>query len=66
MIAFATEGLDMISQVSQTMKLTLDSAEGWLQRVGRRQEMVESSYLRDNDYIMMSPDMKHEQDLEKR
>ena len=67
MIAFATEGLDMISQVSQTMKLTLDSAEGWLQRVGRRQEMVESSYSRDNkDYIMTSPDMKHEHDLEKR
>jgi hypothetical protein len=67
MIAFATEGLDMISQVSQTMKLTLDSAEGWLQRVGRRQEMAESSYPHDNkDYIMTSPEMKHEHDLEKR
>lgn len=40
MIAFATEGLDMMSQVSQTMRLTLDSAEKWLERAGRR-EMVE-------------------------
>lgn len=56
MIAFATEGLDMISQVSQTMRLTLDSAEGWLQRVGRRQEMVESPHAHDNkDFVMTSP-----------
>lgn len=36
MIAFATEGLDMMSQVSQVVKATLDSAERWLERVGRR------------------------------
>jgi hypothetical protein len=67
MIAFATEGLDMISQVSQTMKLTLDSAENWLNRVGRRQEIAESPYPYDRkDYVMMSPEMKHEHDFEKR
>ncbi|KAK5120808.1 hypothetical protein LTR85_005875 [Meristemomyces frigidus] len=35
MIAFATEGLDMIGQVSQVCRLTLESAEGWVQMVGR-------------------------------
>ncbi|OQO15132.1 hypothetical protein B0A48_00514 [Cryoendolithus antarcticus] len=35
MIAFATEGLDMMSQVSQVVTATLDSAERWLQRAGR-------------------------------
>lgn len=39
MIAFATEGLDMISQVSHVMKATLESAEQWLERVGRRGDM---------------------------
>jgi transcriptional repressor OPI1 len=67
MIAFATEGLDMISQVSQTMKLTLDSAEGWLQRVGRRQEMVEMPYSADNkDYMVTSPVQQHHDFDEKR
>lgn len=42
MIAFATEGLDMMSQVSQTMKLTLESAERWLERAGRRRELENS------------------------
>lgn len=37
MIAFATEGLDMINQVSQMCRATLDSAEGWINMVGRRQ-----------------------------
>lgn len=36
MIAFATEGLDMMSQVSQVVRDTLASAESWLDRVGRR------------------------------
>jgi hypothetical protein len=67
MIAFAIEGLDMISQVSQTMKLTLDSAENWLSRVGRRQEIAESPYPYDRkEYVMTSPEMKHEHDFEKR
>lgn len=35
MIAFATEGLDMINQVSHVMKATLESAEQWLERAGR-------------------------------
>ena len=47
MIAFATEGLDMMSQVSQTMKLTLESAEKWLERAGRS-ETAESSHHYDN------------------
>ena len=38
MIAFATEGLDMMSQVGETVRLTLESAERWLERVGRRAE----------------------------
>ena len=52
MIAFATEGLDMMSQVSQTMKLTLDSAERWLERTGRRRELVESPHVVDKDTDM--------------
>ncbi|KAF2769215.1 transcription factor Opi1, partial [Teratosphaeria nubilosa] len=36
MVAFATEGLDMIGQVGQMCKATLDSAEGWVNMVGRR------------------------------
>ncbi len=43
MITFATEGLDMISQVSQTMQLTLESAEQWLDRVGRRRDTTTRS-----------------------
>nr|POE86582.1 clock-controlled protein 8 [Quercus suber] len=35
MIAFAHEGLDMMGQVSQVCKATLDSANDWLARVGR-------------------------------
>ncbi|EME43153.1 hypothetical protein DOTSEDRAFT_72508 [Dothistroma septosporum NZE10] len=36
MIDFATEGLDMMTQVSGVLKATLDSAEQWLATVGRR------------------------------
>ena len=52
MIAFATEGLDMMSQVSQTMKLTLDSAERWLERAGRRRRGVDSPLTFDKEYTM--------------
>jgi hypothetical protein len=52
MIAFATEGLDMMSQVSQTMKLTLESAERWLERVGRRRELGDSPQTYEKDYEM--------------
>ncbi|KAK5166498.1 transcriptional regulator opi1 [Saxophila tyrrhenica] len=38
MVAFATEGLDMMTQVSETIGLTLDSAEQWLATVGRRRD----------------------------
>ncbi|KAK3714844.1 transcriptional regulator opi1 [Vermiconidia calcicola] len=63
MVAFATEGLDMMSQVSQTMKLTLESAERWLERVGRRQEAARES----NGCEMMdgSPNSQHARDIEK-
>jgi hypothetical protein len=36
MIAFATEGLDMMSQISHVVTATLESAERWLERAGRR------------------------------
>lgn len=38
MIAFATEGLDMMTQVSGVLKATLESAEKWLERVGRQDQ----------------------------
>ncbi|KAK6431124.1 transcriptional regulator opi1 [Oleoguttula sp. CCFEE 5521] len=43
MIAFATEGLDMMSQVSQVVTATLDSAERWLERAGRSRRGDEGS-----------------------
>lgn len=52
MIAFATEGLDMMSQVSQAMKLTLDSAEKWLERAGRRRG-VDSTRIEPEDHDMV-------------
>lgn len=66
MIAFATEGLDMISQVSQTMHLTLQSAEQWLDRVGkRRNPHAEALALKreNSDHDMM--DAPRSRDLEK-
>ncbi|KAF2721147.1 Opi1-domain-containing protein [Polychaeton citri CBS 116435] len=36
MVEFAKEGLDMMSQVTQIIKATLDSAESWLEMAGRR------------------------------
>lgn len=56
MIAFATEGLDMMSQVSQTMKLTLESAERWLERAGRRRELADSPQLLEKDTDMHDAD----------
>ena len=43
MIDFAREGLDMIDQVGQTCQSTLESAEGWMNMVGRRQQPSEQS-----------------------
>jgi methyl-accepting chemotaxis protein len=40
MIGFAKEGLEMITQVSGVMNATLESAEKWLERVGRRDEIA--------------------------
>lgn len=36
MIAFAVQGLDMMAQVNGVVKITLQSAEDWLQSLGRR------------------------------
>ena len=36
MIAFAEEGLDMMAQVNDVVKITLQSAEDWLKSLGRR------------------------------
>ena len=55
MIAFATEGLDMMSQVSETVRLTLESAEQWLDRVGRHREM-ESVLNESKDHEMYDAD----------
>lgn len=38
MIAFATEGLDMIGQVNQVCRLTLESAEGWVNMLPARRQ----------------------------
>ena len=66
MIAFATEGLDMMGQVSQTMKLTLESAERWLARAGRRQEIADSPNPYDTkDYDMGGTDAQSIPDVEK-
>ena len=67
MIAFATEGLDMMGQVSQTMKLTLESAEGWLARGGRRRENADSSHRYNDikDYDMGGTDSGPNPDIKK-
>lgn len=55
MIAFANEGLDMMSQVSQVCKATLDSANDWLARVGRPQPAAEQPLKQraaDEDHTM--------------
>lgn len=54
MVAFAMEGLDMIGQVSQACESTLDSAERWLERVGRRQA---HSQARESDHSDKDHDM---------
>jgi hypothetical protein len=36
MLAFAKEGLDMMGQITTVVDGTVQSAEGWLQRIGRR------------------------------
>lgn len=47
MIDFSTEGLDMMSQVAGVLKATLDSAEGWLAAVGRRDQQAEDQQMHD-------------------
>lgn len=51
MVAFATEGLDMMSQVSHVVKATLDSAERWLERAGRRGDMDYQQQQQQHSYI---------------
>lgn len=58
MIAFATEGLDMMAQVNQTMKLTLDSAEKWLARTGRHSHVVDSPHGMEKDVEMGGVDTR--------
>lgn len=48
MIMFASEGLEMMSQVSGVLGATLDSAEQWLARVGRSDNDLE---MRENHQI---------------
>ena len=51
MIAFATEGLDMMAQVNTVVKTTLESAENWLQSLGRRnheEEMMDADDPRES------------------
>jgi hypothetical protein len=38
MLAFAKEGLDMMGQITTVVDGTVSSAEGWLARIGRKQE----------------------------
>jgi len=45
MIAFARQGLDMMTEVSQVCQVTLEKAEDWLRMVGRRRP-VEARYER--------------------
>ncbi|WPG98334.1 transcription factor Opi1-domain-containing protein [Acrodontium crateriforme] len=60
MIEFAREGLDMIGQVSQVCRATLDSAEVWLQRAGRRRANGEiSKHRHDEDEVMGDADDMH-------
>ncbi|KAK4501852.1 hypothetical protein PRZ48_007661 [Zasmidium cellare] len=47
MIDFSSEGLDMMSQVAGVLKATLDSAEGWLAAVGRRDQQAEDQQMQD-------------------
>lgn len=49
MIAFANEGLDMMSQVNGVVKVTLQSAEQWLQSMGRRNRARDEEMVDAND-----------------
>ncbi|THY20647.1 transcription factor Opi1 [Aureobasidium pullulans] len=51
MIAFATEGLDMMAQVNNVVGITLQSAENWLQSLGRNnreEEMMDADDPRES------------------
>ncbi|KAI5268856.1 transcription factor Opi1 [Aureobasidium subglaciale] len=51
MIAFATEGLDMMAQVNNVVGITLQSAENWLQSLGRNnreEEMMDADDPKDS------------------
>lgn len=64
MIGFAKEGLDMITQVSNVVKATLDSAEKWLERVGR-QDPQDPSDQTMQDAEPTYPPQAYHQDHEK-
>jgi transcriptional repressor OPI1 len=65
MVEFAKEGLDVIAQVSNTMELTLNSAEQWLQRVGRRKETTQSPATQYDTKDHEMADAPRSHDLEK-
>jgi hypothetical protein len=43
MLAFAKEGLDMMGQITTVVDGTVQSAESWLARIGRRPQGESSS-----------------------
>jgi len=59
MLAFAKQGLDMIAQVSLVLSGTIESAENWLDRIGRRRSETQSGTpaleLKDEKMGGMSP-----------
>lgn len=49
MIAFAKEGLDMMANVNGVVKITLESAEGWLDSLGRSNRASKDQEMMDAD-----------------
>lgn len=58
MIAFATEGLDMMAQVNGVVKITLDSAEKWLESLGRKARGGRDEQMMDADDARSSEDQE--------
>lgn len=57
MLAFAREGLDMMGQITTVVDGTVQSAEGWLARIGRtpRQESGEGSVAGNEKALLIGP-----------
>lgn len=58
MIDFAGEGLEVMSQVSGVLKATLDSAEQWLMRVGRSDNVDQDQEMGDAPHASQRSDME--------